>query len=87
MGRQIHISRMASFWIHSHITILYAIYIYMFNLYSRFFFVFCFSNDRAEQPLNLNNGTCKFPFAIQYNEEVSDTPCPLKKGLYVNKYV
>ena len=74
---------MASFWIDSHITILYAIYMYMFNLYSRFFF----SNDRAEQPLNLNNGTCKFPFAIQYNEEVSDTPCPLKKGLDVNKYV
>ena len=39
------------------------------------------------QPLNLNNGTCKFPFAIQCNEEVSDTPCHLKKGLYVNKYV
>ena len=38
IGRQIHISRMASFWSHSHITILYAIYIYMFNLYSRFFF-------------------------------------------------
>ena len=58
-------------------------YVYMFNLYS----LFLFSNDRAEQPLNLNNATCKFPFAIQYNEEVSDTHCHLKKGHYVNEYV
>ena len=38
IGRRIHTSRMASFWIPSHIIILYAIYIYMFNLYSPFIF-------------------------------------------------
>ena len=36
--RRIHTSRMASFWIPSHIIILYAVYIYMFNLYSPFVF-------------------------------------------------
>ena len=56
------------------------------HIYVQFTYSF-FSNDRAEQPLNMNNGTCKFPFAIQYNEEVSDTHCLLKKGLYVNEYV
>ena len=58
----------------------------LFTCICSIYIVFFFSNDRAEQPLNLNNGTCKFPFEIQYNEEVSDTHCHLKKVLlYVNE--
>ena len=60
----------------------FAVYCGMFFSYIykvRFFFI-----DRVEQPLNLLAYNGKMPFTIHcvslvYNEEVSDTPCEMKK--------